>query len=119
MRADFRPDADLREELDRLARRFKVSVLVVLRRIHDLCAISQKELWEIYRKELERLASIAKGAGGDFYLTQSARAGKRFSRALVANVFEGQTSFTEAFRLLGVKKPETLRRFGAELGVKI
>ncbi len=119
MRADFRPDADLREELDRLARRFKVSVLVVLRRIHDLGAISQKELWEIYRKELERLASIAKGAGGDFYLTQSARAGKRFSRALVANVFEGQTSFTEAFRLLGVKKPETLRRFGAELGVKI
>ena len=119
LRADFRPDAGLREELDRLARRFKVSTLVVLRRIHDLGAISQKELWEIYRKELERLPSVSKGSGGDFYLTQSARVGKRFSRALVASVFEGQTSFTEAFRLLGVKKPETLRRFGAELGVGV
>ena len=53
------------------------------------------------------------------HLTQAVRAGRRFSRALVVNTFEGQTSFSEAFRLLGVRKVETLRRFGSELEVGV
>lgn len=119
MREEYRKSADLRAELDRLARRFKVSTLVVLRRIHDAGALSREALWGEYERELERLRHVAKGSGGDFYLTQAAQAGKRFARALVVSTFEGQASFTEAFRLLGVKKVETLRRFGAELGVGI
>lgn len=117
LREEYRPSAALREELDRLARRFKVSTLVVLRRIHDAGALDREQMWQEYRRELERLRRLPKGGGGDFYLTQAARAGKRFARALVVSTFEGQTSFTEAFRLLGVKKVTTLRRFGTELGV--
>lgn len=60
-----------------------------------------------------------KEKGGDFYLAQAARASRRFSRALVASTFEGQTSFTEALRLLGIKKIETLRSLGQEVGVQV
>ncbi|HCC32360.1 MAG TPA: DNA-binding protein [Clostridiales bacterium] len=119
LREEYQRSAGLRDELDRLARRFKVSTLVVLRRIHDVRALSHQELWEAYERELERLRCVPRGSGGNFYLTQAARAGKRFARALVVSTFEGQTSFVEAFRLLGVKKVETLRRLGAELEVGV
>jgi Zn-dependent peptidase ImmA (M78 family) len=117
LRAEYRTDADLQGELNRLARHYKVSTLVVLRRIYDAGALSRDELWNNYERELERLRHMAEVSGGDFYLSQTARAGTRFARALITSTFEGHTSFTEAFRLLGVKKVETLYRFGHELGI--
>ena len=52
-----------------------------------------------------------------FYLTLGARVSKRFARALFVSTFEGQTSFTEAFRMLGLKKMATFRELGHRLGV--
>ena len=49
------------------------------------------------------------GSGGDFYPTPGARVGQRFAHAVVASTLEGRSSFTEAFRLLGLKKMSTLR----------
>ncbi len=117
MRDEYRAGDDLRVELDRLARHFKVSTLVVLRRIHDAGGLSREQLWREYDEELERLRALSKGSGGDFYLTQPARVGKRFARALFVSAFEGQTSFTEAFRMLGLKKMATFRELGHRLGV--
>jgi Zn-dependent peptidase ImmA (M78 family) len=117
VRAEHDPGADLRGELDRLARQFKVSTLVVLRRIHDTGRLTRDEYWAAYDAELERLRSLPKSSGGDFYLTLSARVSKRFARALVASTLEGRSSFTEAFRLLGFKKMETFRRLGGSLGL--
>ncbi len=71
------------------------------------------------RGELERLRAIPRGSGGDFYLTQGARASKRFTRTLVVSTLEGQTPFTEAFRLLGLKKMATLHDLGHSLGVPV
>lgn len=119
VRAEYRPDAELRAEMDRLARRFKVSTLVVLRRIHDAGGLTREELWAAYDRELGRLRALPRGSGGDFYLTQAARVSKRFARALVMTTFEGRNSFTEAFRLLGIRKVATLRRFGTELGLAV
>ena len=117
LRAEYRTDADLQGELNRLAQHYKVSTLVVLRRIYDAGALSRDELWHNYEHELERLRHMAEVSGGDFYLSQTARAGKRFARALITSTFEGHTPFTEAFRLLGVRKVETLYRFDHELGI--
>lgn len=119
VRAEYRPDAELRGEMHRLARRFKVSTLVVLRRIHYAGGLTREELWEAYDRELARLRALPRGSGGDFYPTQAARGSPRFTRALLASTFEGQSSFTEAFRLLGIKKVATLRRFGDELGLAV
>lgn len=109
LRECYRPDAELRAELDRLVRVFKVSTLVMLRRIYDIGGLSRDELKAAYDQELSRLRTIPRGTGGDFYLTQSARVGKRFARALIASTLEGQTLHRDAFRLLGISIPSGLR----------
>ena len=121
------PLAALRDALDRhpnlhldrnrLARRFKVSTLVILRRIHDAGWLTREELWTAYDAELARLRALPKGSGGDFYLTLGARVSKRFARALVVSTLEGRTAFTETFRMLGLKKMETFNELGRSLGV--
>jgi Zn-dependent peptidase ImmA (M78 family) len=117
LRDQYRAKTALRDELDRLARQFKVSTLVVLRRIHDAGGLSQGQLWQAYGEELARLKTIPKGDGGNFYLTLAARASKRFARALVVRTLEGRASFTEAFRLLGLKRMSTFQDLGHSLGV--
>jgi Zn-dependent peptidase ImmA (M78 family) len=117
-REQLRPDEDLRTTLNRLAKHFKVSTLVVLRRIHDAGGLSREAFWQAYREELNRLREIQKaGSGGDFYLTLGVRVGKRFARALVANTLEGQTLHRDAFRLLGFSKLSTFRELAHSLGV--
>jgi len=118
-REEYQPKTILRAELDRLARRFKVSTLVILRRIHDAGGLTADQFWREYRRELEQLRAMPSGDGGNFYLTLGARASKRFARALVVRTLEGQSSFMEAFRLLGLKKMATFQELGHSLGVGI
>lgn len=119
LREEYDRGGELSTETNRLARRFKVSTLVILRRIHDAGGLTRQQLWNAYEAELERLRALPKGSGGDFYLTLGARASKRFARALVVSTLEGRSSFTEAFRLLGFKKMATFRDLGNSLGVAI
>ena len=111
------PKAELRAELDRLARRFKVSTLVMLRRLRDIGTLTAKQYREAYGAELERLRGLPAGGGGNFYLTLGARVGQRFAHAVVASTLEGRSSFTEAFRLLGFKKMSTFRSLSKNLGM--
>lgn len=114
---EYRPKADLQDEMPRLAKRFKVSTLVILRRIHDAGGLSKRALWREYRAELERLTEVGKGGGGDFYKTLPVRVSRRFARAVVVSTLEGQTLHRDAFRLLGFRKVETFRELGHSLGV--
>lgn len=118
-RSDFDHHADLRGELDRLAKRFKVSTLVILRRIHDVDGLRGEAYWRAYEEEVARLRALPKGSGGNFYLTLGARASKRFARAVVASTLEGRSSFTESFRLLGFKKMSTFDDLGRSLGILV
>lgn len=110
-------------ELQRLSRRFKVSTLVILRRMLDAGGLSEKEFWEAYRTEVKRLSAVImlrkeKGeGGGDFYLTTAARVSKRFARAIIGSTLEGQTLHRDAFRMLGFAKLDTFRELGRGLGV--
>lgn len=99
-----------------LARRFKVSTLVVLRRLFDARRLTRETFEEAYEAELATLLARSKGSGGDFYLTQAARLSRRFARALVASALEGQTLYRDAFQLLGIAKPATFRELAASLG---
>ena len=107
----------MHREVARLARHFKVSTLVILRRIHDAGGLNRAQFWVEYRDELEKLREITAGGGGNFYRTQVARVSRRFAEAIIASTWEGRSSFTEAFRLLGCKKMETFREFGLQLGM--
>jgi Zn-dependent peptidase ImmA (M78 family) len=118
-RVVYEPGAELHEEVGRLARYFKVSTLVILRRIHDAGGLTWEQLWAAYDEEVERLKAIARSSGGNFYLTQAARVSKRFARALVVSTLEGQTLFRDAFRMLGVSKIETFRELGRSLEIVV
>ena len=117
LRDTYRGDVPLREELNHLARWFKVSTLVILRRLHDAGKLSREELWRTYEQELKRLRSLSRGSGGNFYLTLPARVSKRFARALVISTLEGQTLHRDAFHLLGFSKPATFHELSRQLGV--
>jgi Zn-dependent peptidase ImmA (M78 family) len=115
LRSELRTDIKLGVELSRLARLFKVSTLVILRRIYDAGALSKSDFEESYGSELRRLRALPKGQGGDFYLTQAARVSRRFAKSLVMSTQEGQTLYRDAFRLLGISKTETFNELARNL----
>jgi Zn-dependent peptidase ImmA (M78 family)/transcriptional regulator with XRE-family HTH domain len=117
LRTEHRRRDGLQEECGRLARFFKVSTLVILRRLRDAGVMSPDDMWQAYNQEVARLQAIPQASGGDFYLTQAARVSKRFARALVVSTLEGQTLHRDAFRLLGFSKLETFRELGHSVGV--
>jgi Zn-dependent peptidase ImmA (M78 family) len=119
LRSAHLPQAPIAEEVQRLAREFKVSSLVVLRRLFDAGALTRDALWQHYRAEQERLRTLKErsSGGGDFYRSLGARTSKRFARAIVGSALEGLTSFPDAYRLLGVRKTSTFHQAARELGV--
>ena len=119
LRAAHQSNATIPEEIQRLAREFKVSTLVVLRRLFDAGYINRAALWQHYQDEQERLRTLKERAssGGDFYRSLGARTSKLFARAIVSSTLEGLTSFPEAFRMLGVRKTATFYEAARELGV--
>ena len=119
LREEYRQDEELAYALSHLARRFKVSTLVILRRIHDSGELTRHEFHSAYDAELKKLATIPRGSGGDFYRTHSARVGDQFTRAVIADTLEGGTSFTEAFRLLGFKKMRTFNELARRHGILV
>lgn len=121
LRENYDLHQELIPELNRLARIFKVSTLVILRRLYDAEFLDWDTYRLVYEEELERLLSYERPAtgegGGNFYRSLSRRVSKRFARALISSTLEGQTLFRDAFAMLGVSKGETFKKFATELDV--
>ncbi len=120
------PLAELRAELEdgrpidavqKLVRKFKVSSLVILRRLLDGQLISRAQFDNAYAAEVARLTAKEKGGGGNFYLTQGSRLSRRFARAIITSTLEGQTLFRDAFQMLGISKERTFRELGRSLEI--
>ena len=117
LRTELNDTEALPQALPRLTRTFKVSTLVILRRLLDADWLDPDEFDVAWAQEskhlhLRSLAQQGKGGGGDFYLTTLSRVSRRFARALLVSTREGQTLYRDAFRMLGVKKIETFNRLG-------
>lgn len=118
-RQELQPHEDVEKALPRLARRFKVSTLVILRRMLDARWFSRDAFDRAWRLELARLnQSGAASGGGDFLRSTAARVSRRFGRAIVESTLEGQTLYRDAFRMLGISKTETFDKFSREVGVR-
>jgi Zn-dependent peptidase ImmA (M78 family) len=116
LRGEFAEGAPLTEEVSRLARHFKVSTLVVLRRLFDADYLGWRRYRAAYEAELARIRDVAPAGGGNFYNTQPVRTSKRFARAILADTLEGRTLHRDAFQLLGVRRYETFRELADHLG---
>ncbi len=119
LRSDFVAGADLTRELERLARRYRSSTLVVLRRIHEAGLLAWNEYRLAYGSELGRVMALigTGGDGGNFYNTQPARVSRLFARSVIASTLEGQTLYSDAFRMLGLRKLATFNQLGRRLEV--
>jgi len=119
LQAAYRPEVSLQETMARLAQQFKVSTLVILRRLHEAGILGSEEFREVYGAEVERLAKFKRpgAGGGDFYRTLNARVSKPFAQAVVISTLEGQTLFRDAYRMLGIRNPATFQKLAQLLEV--
>ena len=119
LRSYLRRDEALPEALSRLAHVFKVSSLVILRRLLDADWLTRERFNDAWVQEQERLRMLvrADSTGGDFHRTTVSRVGRRFAHALVVSTLEGRTLHRDAFRMLGIKKTRTFNSLGREVGV--
>lgn len=118
IREELSPTETLAGTLARLARLYKVSTLVILRRVFDAGVLSWEDYRSAFGEELARvLEASSEATGGSFYNTQPARVSKRFARAVIADTLEGRTLRRDAFRLLGFRKAATFDELGHRLGV--
>lgn len=114
---DLPSDIDLAKTT--IARTFRVSTLVALRRLKDLGRLSYDAFQEAYDAELTFLKQQAQktSGGGDFYATMGARVDPRFASVVISAALEGQTLMGDAFSLLDLKNSKTFREEARRLGV--
>lgn len=113
---------DLTDQLQGLAREFKVSTLVALRRIFDAGFLTRDQFQTAYDEEWHRILAIIEeqsggSGGGNFYNTQPLRVSRRFAKAIIESTLEGQTLHRDAYQMLGFKKHSTFEELARHLGV--
>jgi Zn-dependent peptidase ImmA (M78 family) len=92
------------QPFEQLARHFKVSAIVAGRRALDLGLISRETFFAFYRDHIAAARAKKEDAegGGDFYLNQNVRLGRRFAVAIVQAVQEGRLGYRDAYTLTGL-----------------
>jgi Zn-dependent peptidase ImmA (M78 family)/transcriptional regulator with XRE-family HTH domain len=103
-----------------LAKDYKVSSLVILRRAYDLGKLSWNQYRTHYAAEIKKFQALEtrqQSAGGNFYFSLERRNGKQFIRAVLSEAFEGRVPFRDAARLLGLKVSR-LESVASLLGVR-
>ncbi len=93
-----------------LARTFKVSQIVVARRLLDLGAISKPDFFAFYDNHIKREFRQKEATGGNFYNTVPYRISKRFFQIIYSAVKENKLLYTDAFRLTNLK-PKTFDEY--------
>lgn len=105
------------DRIKQLVKHFKVSSLVILRRLRDADYLTNDEFSRLYTDEITQFHQTHSGSGGgDFYRTLRVRLGKRFASALISSTLEGTTPYRDAFQLLGVKNSENMQRLAFAIG---
>jgi Zn-dependent peptidase ImmA (M78 family) len=111
------PEAQLTNQLQRiglnyqeLARAFKVSQIVIARRLKDLNKISSNDFFSFYDEYLNTEKRVSSKKGGNFYNTAPYRISKNFFQLIYNSVRQNKLLYMDAFRLTGLK-PKTFDKY--------
>lgn len=118
IRNDYRGSLNL-PELQRLSRRYRVSTLVILKRLHDARFLTWEDYRERYEEEFRRVTSVRSEdspSGGNYYNTQPLKLSRQFARAVITDTLAGGTPFRDAYHLLGTKKHQTFQNLVETIG---
>lgn len=108
------------ESLTAIARRLKVSPVALLVKWRELDFVGETDYQKLLREYEHLLSQVPMRrsiSGGSFFTTAPVRSGKRLTRAVLSSTFEGTTGFTDAFKMLGSKKSQTLKELAIKMGV--
>ena len=92
------------ERFQTVARQFKVSEIVAVRRALDLEIITKSEFLDFYQgyRERERPIVHRDKKGGNFYANQALYLGRRFAETVIGAAREGRLLYRDAYRLTGL-----------------
>ena len=117
---EYNKNATLSKEIDRLAHFFKVSKLVIIRRLYDAGELAHDKFRSVYKKTLAVLKEkISSRGGGSFQLNFKRRMNDRFAYALIISTLEGKTLYRDCFRMLGIQKTTTFESIAKDLGIDL
>jgi Zn-dependent peptidase ImmA (M78 family)/transcriptional regulator with XRE-family HTH domain len=101
---------DAANKAEKLARKYKVSVPVILRRARERSHISKKLFFELLQAHQEKIDALDrmkesedKSSGGNFYNTFFARNSNKLAHAVLVSSRGGSLSALDAARLLNVR----------------
>jgi Zn-dependent peptidase ImmA (M78 family) len=116
LKREYNSKVDALSQVKTLARIYRVSSVVMARRLKDAGYLNWETYREFYQKEVAAArAKLLKSKGGDPYATLRSKNSNRFSRALISHTLEGKTSYSDAFSLLGVKTTKAFKQFASDL----
>ncbi len=100
------------QTLNDLSQKYKVSSLVILRRLKDLALMSNDRYWEAFNLAKQRIdeelaARVNRSGGGNYYNSKPTAVSKRFLRALVISTLEGNTLYRDAMQIVNIKRRDT------------
>ena len=95
--------------LQPLARRFRVSSVVILRRAYELNIINRNQFFGLLKQERENQTTKKPSRGGDYYRNVRARHSSKFIEVLLSDVRQGRTAYRDAARLVDMKVPTLVK----------
>lgn len=112
---------EIQDKLEKMAKSFRCSRFVVVRKALDCGKITQKtyeqiitELVDKFRKWQEAQEED-KRTGGDYYRNLASKIDRNFVTALARSASEGKTQYTEVYRLTNTNR-KTFERLLKEIG---
>lgn len=101
-----------RQDLEYVARHFKVSKIVIARRALDLGVITRGEFFKFYEEYTQYIKYLKdkQTGGGDFYATAKKRISLSFAAHVNQAVKENLLLYKQAYKLTGLKG-ETYQKF--------
>jgi len=93
------------QNINKTARFFKVSEIVIARRALDLGKITKPQFYEFYDDYIHKqfIKKDSLSSGGDFYKTARKRLGLAFSTHIINAVKSGKLLYRDAYKLTGLK----------------
>jgi Zn-dependent peptidase ImmA (M78 family)/transcriptional regulator with XRE-family HTH domain len=104
------------ELLRHLRLHFRVSDLVIIRRMYDAGYISEALFKKDYTERLERHLQQG-GSGGNFHNNQPGQIGRRLGAAIIASTLEGKMLYRDALALMDMKKESSFKEFARTLNL--
>ena len=103
MKGAWEENKNEEDRYQRIARRFKVSELVIVKRALDLQFITYADYKAYYQKrQVDDIKKDRATSGGDYYNNQNVRIGRPFGEAIITSTLQGRTLYRDAYRLTGL-----------------